>query len=200
MFTLIEEVTFDEARLEVPATGIAFALALIGLSPSAFATDYAVLPTVTVTGSYVSYWDPTSYSPSYVSTQNFFSGGMQIGSAILQAQARALDMANVCKSPVSSSAKSTTHTSDVTTRWLAAQELFNVVMAQGLWSMYRAATNSLSFIMNNSKYAGFRVTYADGYVETWAVYPGYSTSTIKLLDQPLPNSLKSGGGAGCTAG
>ena len=122
---------------------------------------------------------------------------MQIGDAILQAKANAINMADACLSPVSSGAKQTTSQSDVTSRWLAAQEMFNVVQSKNLWSMYRNATSSLTFIMNGKDYAGFKVKYADGFVEAWAVYPGYSTSTIKLLDQPMPNSLKDSGSGGC---
>jgi hypothetical protein len=43
-------------------------------------------------------------------------------------------------------------------------------------------------------YQGYKVTYADGGTETWYVSPNAQYSSIKLLDQPMADSLKPGNG------
>lgn len=168
-----------------------------------WAANYAVLPTVTVYGNYVGYWNPTWYAPNYgnfASGVDFVGGGPgSIGEAMASARERAFNMSNVCNAPVSQAARSTKSSSDVTSRWLAAQEVFNVIQSKNLWTFYHQSINGLSFLMNGVKYTGFKVTYSDGARETWAVNPGFRTSSVKLLDQPLPNSLKAGVDVGCSS-
>jgi hypothetical protein len=169
---------------------------------SVWAAEFGVMPTVTVYGNYVSYWNPTWYAPDY----GGFGAGVEytggggpgnVGYAIASARERAFNMSNVCNAPVSPGARATTANSDVTSRWLAAQEVFNVIQSRNLYPLYQQSINSLSFLMNGVKYSGFKITYSDGARETWAINPGFRTSSVKLLDQPLPNSLKPGAEAGC---
>lgn len=45
--------------------------------------------------------------------------------------------------------------------------------------------------------SGNLVYLRNGASEVWAINPGYATSTIKLLDQPMPDSLKPATRSGC---
>jgi hypothetical protein len=147
------------------------------------------LPTVTVTGSInwgTGFWDGplTNTSPSS------YGGGPSIGEAIAGAIDRALNLSNVCTNPaISSAAKSTTSQTDPTSRWLAAQEIFNSVHSANLLSMYGNATRQVGLVIDGKNYKGFRVQYADGAQEVWVVNPGYATSSVKLFDSPAPNSM-----------
>lgn len=165
------------------------------------ATDFVTFQTVIVTGNRLSFPGNTTFNPEPQSTPQFVTGGMGIGNAIASARDRALDMANVCKNPtLSAAAKQTAATTDMTNRWLTAMEVFNSIQTAKLWSMYGSATNGMSIVLNGIKYRGFMVTYSDGSTEKWAVTPNWSTSVVKLFDQPLPGSLTppAGSGGGCT--
>lgn len=164
------------------------------------AADYAILPTVTVSGNYVHYASTTWYSPDYSSEMTSGGGGgggIGAGAAMMNARDRAFDLSKVCIAPVSAGARSTTSRSDVTDRWLAAQEVFNIIQARNLFNLYSASIGGLRFLMDNTMYRGFKVTYSDGWIETWAVTPNHATSVVKLIDQPLPNSLRQGLDRGC---
>ncbi len=78
----------------------------------------------------------------------------------------------------------------MTARWLAAQEVFTFIKNAGNLANYREMTRSLNFIIDGKQYQGFAVTYADGVRETWAINPGHATSSVRLLDEPLPNSME----------
>src|SRR5258706_9449444 len=125
---------------------------------------------------------------------------MTIGYAIAQQRLKALDMSNVCKNPaISAAARQTTKDTDVTNRWLAAQEVFTSIQNAKMWTFYQQATNSMSVIINGVKYPAFIVTYSDGYSEKWAVSPNWAFSAVKLFDQPMPGSLAppSGSSSSC---
>ncbi|QHI96837.1 hypothetical protein GT347_01820 [Xylophilus rhododendri] len=160
---------------------------------NSLATEYAVLPTVTVTGNTVNFGSSSWYSPEYTSealSGGGSVGGIGAGAAMMASKQRAWDMSHVCIAPVSPQAKHVTHNSDILSRWLTAQEVFNVILAQKLITQYGAAVNGLNFLLDGQIYKGFKVTYSDGWTESWAVVPNYAFSTIKLLDKPLPDSLK----------
>jgi len=109
--------------------------------------------------------------------------------AQLNSMTAVMKSTSVCLAPVSADAKSTTSESDVTSRWLAAQEVFNSTKNMNLLTKYFAIMKDLTFVIDGNSYKGFTVGYADGTGETWAINPAYATSTIKLLDHPMPGSL-----------
>ncbi|MDA8523433.1 hypothetical protein [Acidovorax sp. NCPPB 4044] len=98
-------------------------------------------------------------------------------------------MTSVCIAPVSKAAKSTTKNSDVTDRWLAAQEVFNNMQTIGTIDTYREFASGLKILIGGVKYDGFIVSYADGSRETWAINPSYKYSSVKLIDTPFPDSI-----------
>jgi hypothetical protein len=57
---------------------------------------------------------------------------------------------------------------------------------------YSKAMNGMAIVVNGIKYSGFKEYYADGASEVWAINPGYATSSVKLLDTPMPGSLTAG--------
>ncbi|WP_428424033.1 hypothetical protein [Methylibium sp.] len=125
-------------------------------------------------------------SPSTMPTGSWNS----LGVAIENAKYTAIKLSNICSNPaVSSATKSTTSKSDTLDRWLAATDVFNTVVARGLFGMYQAAYGGISILIDTKRYTGFKVTYADGASEVWVINPGYSTSSVKLFDNPAPNSL-----------
>lgn len=58
---------------------------------------------------------------------------------------------------------------------------------------------SIKIMIDSKPYQGFKITYADGASEVWLVNPGWATSSIKVLDTPVPGTLKtpSSPAAGC---
>lgn len=167
------------------------AAATSGGTPSPMVQQAAgnpTLPPVTITGStiqwgYGSFDIPFSEMPSYVTVGGGLSGGIQ------QQRSRAIDLSSVCTNPaISADAKATTSTTGPTNRWLAAQEMFNTLLAQKMLTFYYQSLN-ISVIIDGKAYQAFRVTYADGAKESWIVNPGYATSSIKLFDSPAPDSL-----------
>ncbi len=178
-------------------------LSFSSVMSSAMAIDdyeIGILPTVTVTDSYIvdfDYWG--GYNPSWNPTPFFNTAmlnwiGQYSGTGEEGAQLAAMEIvgkkASVCNAIVSDAARSTTSTSDVTSRWLAAQEVFNYMHMQNIISQWREYTGNIVFKIDGKMYSGFKVRYADGASETWAINPGYKTSSIKLLDSPMPNSLQ----------
>jgi len=165
-------------------------------------SDVIEFPTVTVTGHID--WGSGDFDSSVSDSTNLTGSGSGIGGAILAAKARAIDMANVCKNPfISNDAKQTTSATDTTNRWLAAQEVFNSIQAMSMWSMYQNAYGGgIYLIIDTKTYSGFKVAYADGSSEVWLVNPGFRTSTVKLFDNPIPDSLtpRVGGTSSCAAG
>lgn len=171
---------------------------LATMCSTSHADDFGVLPVVTVTDEYnVDFNDWGGYSP-WFSPGSYFSDaawdwldgywGTHMEAAILSQISNLTRSTSVCIALISGNAKSTTSTSDVTTRWLAAQEVFNYINNAGMLSDLHTMTRTLTFIMDGKSYQGFRVAYADGVRETWAINPNYKYSSVKLLDQPLPNS------------
>ncbi|GKS84191.1 hypothetical protein AVMA1855_08585 [Acidovorax sp. SUPP1855] len=171
---------------------------LLSVFSNCHADDFAVLPVVTVTDEYnVDYNGWGDYNPWYFPTAYLNAAALDyLGSyagthaeAAILAELSFLDKSiSVCIAVVSANAKSTTSASDVTSRWLAAQEVFNYQNTTGLLAKREEMIKNLIFIIDGKRYKGFHVLYADGVRETWAVNPGYSWSSVKLLDQPLPNS------------
>jgi hypothetical protein len=164
-----------------------------------YAEQHNVLPEVTVVDTYVDFWEPTWYFPLFLTSSTVQTGMDSLLAEYAGTQQEAAQLtwissvgvrASVCFSALSSGARNTTRYSDVTSRWLAAQEVFNTMNAQNIVWDWNYILNSLQFLLKGVKYDGFVVYYADGSKETWAVNPAYATSSIKLLDQPLPNSLE----------
>ncbi|MDD2545377.1 MAG: hypothetical protein PHI55_03745 [Burkholderiaceae bacterium] len=174
------------------------AAALASASFISKADDFGILPTVTVTddydidfngwGGYSPWFYPESYYNAAIMDWIDEYRGTHQEAATLAAISHILKSSSVCYALVSGNAKSTTSTSDLTSRWLAAQEVFNFINNSGNLAQYREITRTLTFIINGKRYNGFAIAYADGVRETWPINPGYSTSSVKLLDQPLPNS------------
>lgn len=164
------------------------------------ANEFYVLPEVVVTGTYeVDFDNYGGYSPffdpfSYFHTElwNYVESyaGTAHEAAVLAEISSILKKANVCYALVSTNARSTTSHDDVTSRWLAAQEVFNYLNNASYLTTYREMLGNITFRIDGKLYEGFKVTYADGVTETWPINPGYRYSTIKLLEQPMPNSQK----------
>lgn len=168
---------------------IAVLAALALANPALAQSQFTSLPTVTVYGEYGSWpgGGSTIYSPYYngiappINTTVPGAGPQQM------VQARA--MATVCtdKVPISASARNTTINSDVTSRWLAAQEVFSAIQTRGL--VTALLLGSATYVWEGQNRRVFVVSYGDASFESWLVNPGWMTSTVKLMDQPLPNSL-----------
>jgi len=157
------------------------------------ADGVVTLPPVTVIGNSIQWgagaWDVPFANDQAVLTVDGFG---QLAVAIAASKSRAIDLATSCKNPMlSPQAKSVTSQSDVTARWLAANEMLAQIDLQRLWGMYQAAygAQGIVILIDNQRYAGFKVTYADGATETWVVTPNHTTSSVKVFDQPAPNSL-----------
>lgn len=161
-------------------------VAAISSIPSALAaTHVASLPAIIVTGNG---WDfnGASFSPGFGGVVFSFPPAMH---PEYQLSRYTINLSTVCGNPfISSAAKQTTSKSDVTHRWLAAQELFNTIVMKNLWGTYKSATQ-IKLVINGKTYDGFSVAYADGVREVWAVNPGFAQSTIKLMDTPMPDSM-----------
>ncbi|HEX6708464.1 MAG TPA: hypothetical protein VF169_27260 [Albitalea sp.] len=159
-------------------------------------------PIVTIVGSRIG-WGAGAFDQDFTEYANTNPvGSSSLAFAIASAKERAVNLADVCKNPViSDGAKQVTGTSDTTSRWLAAQELFNSIQMAKLWSLYQGAYGGISVIIDGKSYQSFKVYYADGSSEVWVVNPGWATSTFKLFDTPAPNSLKipPSPRAGCSA-
>lgn len=151
-------------------------------------TNDVTLPPVLIVGSTIN-WGSGYFDSDF--TESYFSmGSGSIGGGIAGARDRAVDLSDVCKNPlVSSDTKTTTSTSDATSRWLAAQNLFSSTAASNLLPLYWQAL-PIRVIVDGKYLSGYKVTYADGWSEVWVVNPGHATSSFKLFDTPAPNSLK----------
>ncbi|GKS95002.1 MULTISPECIES: hypothetical protein [unclassified Acidovorax] len=159
-------------------------IAFFGLAHSPVGlTNEPTLPDVTVVAS------PDPFTGFYNSPGYY--GTVVLGDSIdIMAQMSAIESGtSVCLARVSSGAKSTTKNSDVTNRWLAAQEVFNDMTNLGTLDAYRDFARDFKISMNGVTYNGFTVSYADGSRETWAINPGYKYSSIKLIDTPFPDSI-----------
>jgi hypothetical protein len=173
--------------------------------PASRALSYDGTPvqTIVITGSRIN-WGPGEFDldiSQLTPTSTFINSG-SIGVAITQARLKAVDFANVCKNPfVTQDTKETTGSSDTHSRWLAAENLFNIIQAQKLWSSYQGAYGGISIVIDAKSYNGFKVQYADGATETWVVNPGWATSTLRLFDTPAPDSLTPARpGSSCVSG
>lgn len=152
------------------------------------------LDTVTIVGSKIN-WGNGQFDGSFSSVVpdvGVNPGLQQLYLAKLSAIALAGRMASVCTNPlVSANARSTSSAADSTSRWIAAQELFNTTYntnpsALSLWLGNGAP---ISIIIDAKAYTGYKVYYNDGYSEVWAVNPGHATTVFKLFDNPAPDSL-----------
>lgn len=152
-----------------------------------------VLPTITVVGdadvdfNYFGGYDPfldpaslTIFSPAHMFYDMVQTNWAEYKPAVLGK--------TVCAPHISDAARSTTSTSDVLSRWLAAMEVFNYLkMASLLEKAFEAGVPRM-FMFNGKEYSPFEVSYADGVKEIWPVNPAYYYSSVKLLDEPFPNS------------
>jgi hypothetical protein len=184
--------------LKLRIATIAACLFAASLGCHAQTTTFGVLPTVTVTGTADVDWNGWGgYNPFYSSSLYFsesisdyiddYVGTAQEGAALYEISTFAAKV-SVCIAPVSTAAKSTLSTSDTTNRWLAAQEVYTYIVTSGNLSLINGLYRDLSFVIDGRNYKGFTVSYADGVRETWAVTPNAATSSVKLLDEPMPNS------------
>lgn len=163
------------------------------------AVDYVTLETIHISATRIYFDGDEKFSPSMSSTQELMVNFRYPSPEFVIVQS-VISWSSVCTNPwISQQAKNTTSAADMTDRWLAAQEVFNSIQMRNLLSQYTKAYNNLSIIMNGTKYAGFRLSYADGVSELWAISPNHATSVVKLLDQPFPGSQKPGG-ATCNRG
>lgn len=159
---------------------------------------FVALPEVTVTDSVLVDFDKfEGYDRPFIPTILYLTTAMNFvhefaGASHEAAQLTYLSNANrlskVCVGPITAEARSTTSKSDATTRWLAAQAVFNRMRAAYLLETWMEVHSKIIFRMDRKNYQGFVVTYADGVGETWAINPGYRTSSISLLDHPMPGS------------
>jgi hypothetical protein len=109
----------------------------------------------------VTFNNPSWYTPDFLSTAASGmsgGGGIGAGAAMMDAKERAWDLSNVCIGAISPGARQTTHQSDTTGRWLAAQEVFNIIQQKKLWTSYGAAVGGLRFMLDGKIYSGFKVT------------------------------------------
>jgi hypothetical protein len=151
-------------------------------------TDSETLPTVYITGSTIG-WGSGYFDEPFNEIYTSMGSG-SIGTGIAGSRDRAVDLSDVCTNPlISSASKTTTSTSDATTRWLAAQDMFITTMTSNLLTSYAQAMR-ISILLDGKYYRGYKVSYADGGSEVWVVNPGYATSSFKLFDTPAPGSLK----------
>lgn len=165
------------------------AAALSALSANPTLIHAQTLPTVYVVSSPFS--SSSTISPAYITGAGSNStnyGGGSVVNAIVVSAGVARAAATVRNPLVHRDFQDTTADSPLDRRWLAAQDVFNVLVNQNLLMHYLRATQ-LTFMYEGVKYRGFAVTYADGSRETWAIMPNYATSSIKLFWQPLPGSL-----------
>lgn len=156
-------------------------------------TNINVLPTVTVTASYdIDFSGSGGYSPV------FYPGDYDIWnpSHIFYEMIRqnwkdykpVIDKKSVCVALVSSGSRQTTSTDDVVNRWLAASEVFNFMVATNIIEMAFEAGLAARITIGTKWYTTFEVSYADGVKEVWLANPMYYMSSVKLYDEPLPNS------------
>jgi hypothetical protein len=109
---------------------------------------------------------------------------------------------DVCKNRLASPTTRSTHSlSDQNTRYEAAMQLFNAIK---LFQDLRAISQPYQFVENGVAMvvSGFAITYSDGAKEAWVVKSDYRTSSVSLLDLPLPNMTPptKPAGSSCQAG
>jgi hypothetical protein len=153
--------------------------------------------TITITGSL--YWGSGSWDSKFVDggAANVPMGN-GIAAGINASNQKAASMADVCKNPaLSESARTTTGASPNENRWLTAQEVFNAINMANLYQAAARASGAISVIVDGKSYLTFKVTYADGASERWAINPGHNTSVVKLFDAPIPDTLSKGNKQGC---
>lgn len=153
-------------------------------------TTYHVMPVVTVTGNHVDFsgGSDSIYNPFYTGAM---PGPPNIPALDPQKFAAATKNRTVCSTELalSQATRQTTSQSDVNDRWLAAQNVFANLHTRG-WLLSLLIGGPRLQTSPGGTHGIFIVMYADGYWESWLVAPGWQTSTIKLLDQPMPNSMK----------
>ena len=149
---------------------------------------------VVITGSKINWGAGYFDDAAFNEFMSFSSASSMFGpfNAAMHAAERALELSDVCQNPlVSEFTKATTGGgSDITGRWLAANDTFNSLqISRAIHHIYRAQ-GAIQIIVDNKAYSGFKITYADGASEVWLVNPGWATSSVKVLDTPAPGSLK----------
>lgn len=120
--------------------------------------------------------------------------------ALINSVGKALDMADVCNNPlISQAARETTSSGAPEQRFLTANETFNSIAIIKHLPQLFMGQGSIRIMIDSKPYQGFKITYADGASEVWLVNPGWATSSIKVLDTPVPGTLKaaSSPSAGC---
>ena len=149
------------------------------------------LPTVTVTGHID--WGSGAFDSLFSDVHpepGVDEGLKQIYLATMSAIARAGGFSSACTNPaLPDSLRYNTSNSDATSRWLTAQALYNSALASRMLDFWVSRGAPISLLIDGKSYKGYTVYYSDGFSEVWVVNPGASTSTIKLFDTPVPDSL-----------
>lgn len=92
----------------------------------------------------------------------------------------------------SSGLRETTSHSDLTTRWLAASEVYTRINSAA-YVIKNATIGTVRSPVDGITYKAYTITYADGGTERWMIFPDPRSSN-KIIDQPLPDSLVKGDG------
>lgn len=152
-----------------------------------------VLPIVTVTASYdVNYDNSAGYSLTFIPSDYSIWNAAHIFYQMIRDNwdqyKPVIDKKSVCVALVSSGSRQVTSTDDVINRYIAATEVFNFMVATNIIDMAFEAGLAATIKIGTKLYTTFEVSYADGVKEVWVANPTYYMSSVKLLDEPLPNS------------
>jgi hypothetical protein len=159
-------------------------------------TPVYVLPEVTITGSID--WGVGSFDASFDNIPSeigiSYDQNYEIRQAYMFLASQAIRLStfsSVCKNPlVSGDTRKTTSADDTTARWLATQDVFNkMALQKGAIEFYTQSAVPITLLIDNKTYAGFKVFYSDGFSEVWVVNPGWQTSSLRVFDTPIPDSL-----------
>lgn len=155
-----------------------------------------VLPEVTITGSID--WGTGSFDASFENIPSELGISYDENYELRQAYiflanqaARLSTFSSVCNNPlVSSDTRRTTSSDDKTARWMATQDVFNkMALQKGAIEFYTQSAVPITLLIDNKTYTGFKVFYSDGFSEVWVVNPGWQTSSLRVFDTPVPDSL-----------
>jgi hypothetical protein len=165
-------------------------------------SDPIELPPVTVTGvalwGYETTYDSAIvYTPSqFQQTQRPFRGQrasaeyQEFRSEVAAATVNPLLTTDIrCSAVATDATKQTTSQTDLTGRFLAANQLFTAISAaNGVLGARLAIAASPPQLLEGKYVATFSVTYADGGSERWAVAPGVAPTLMIETNFPPPPS------------
>ena len=149
------------------------------------------LPTVTVTGHID--WGTGSFDALFGDVQpepGVDEGLKQIYLATLSAIAKAGGYSSACTNPtLIPDLKYHNSKSSTLDRWFTAQALYNSALAAQVLDLWISKGAPISLLISGKLYKGYKVYYSDGFSEVWVVNPGASMSSMRLFDNPAPDSL-----------